>query len=243
MFPVSIASSETLDIPVSFHPSGDGLVTGDLRLFCNDLDQPIRNIPVFGTGYGTSVQLLSFSAQRRENNVLLQWETTLASDHMGFHVYRSLYADREYSRVTNELITGEAKCQFVDKAASPGRAYYYQLHAIDISGREETIGRTSIEASMPGPNGCILYQNYPNPFNPTTHMAFSVDTDGPVSLCIFNALGQEVRNLFEGYVSVGQYTQSWDGLDSFGNVLPSGMYVYRLQGPAVDVSRRMLLLR
>ena len=151
--------------------------------------------------------------------------------------------DGGFARVSNELITGEDEFLFIDKAVSRGRAYYYRLSAVDIAGHEETVGRATVDASAPGPNGYMLYQNYPNPFNPVTNLVFSVETEGSVSLSVFNALGQEVKQLFKGFVSPGQHTQSWDGLDTFGKAVPSGMYVCRLHGPAVDLSTRMLLLR
>ena len=55
-----------------------------------------------------------------------------------------------------------------------------------------------------------LHQNYPNPFNPATQIRYDVGQDGPVTLSIFNALGQKVRTLVDAAQGTGSYTVSFD---------------------------------
>lgn len=74
-----------------------------------------------------------------------------------------------------------------------------------------------------------LARNYPNPFNPTTQISYQLPVDAKVTLSVFNLLGQRVRTLVDQNQAAGSYTLQWDGKDSFGNVLPSGIYFYQME--------------
>ncbi|MBN1155932.1 fibronectin type III domain-containing protein, partial [candidate division KSB1 bacterium] len=74
-----------------------------------------------------------------------------------------------------------------------------------------------------------LYQNYPNPFNAGTEIRFQIPEDSYVTLTIYNILGQTVRHLAEGERQASQYVLHWDGRNSEGNLLPSGVYFLRLE--------------
>ncbi len=66
---------------------------------------------------------------------------------------------------------------------------------------------------------------YPNPFNTTTRIALSVEETAPVSLRIYNQLGQRVRTLVEGArLSPGAHAFEWDAADDAGRHLASGAY-------------------
>ncbi len=95
------------------------------------------------------------------------------------------------------------------------------------------------------PETFVLRQNYPNPFNPTTTIEFIVPENyqGPVSLQIYNTVGQVVRTLVQRQLGPGLYRKLWDGTDAGGNRLPSGMYIYRLQAGGLTLSRKLLLMK
>jgi len=93
------------------------------------------------------------------------------------------------------------------------------------------------------PNRFDLAQNYPNPFNPTTTIAFELPQPSAVKLAIYNVLGQMVRVLKDGVLETGTYLVEWDGTDSRGNSVASGIYFYRMQTPDFTSVRKMVLLR
>ena len=93
------------------------------------------------------------------------------------------------------------------------------------------------------PETFALEQNYPNPFNSGTMIDFSVAELGEVELSVFNLVGQQVRNLVSGVYGPGQFRVDWDGRDSTGQEVASGVYTYRLNTGAVVKARRMTLLR
>ncbi len=74
----------------------------------------------------------------------------------------------------------------------------------------------------------ILFQNYPNPFNPKTTIKYYLQHDTNVALKIYNVLGKEVRTLFNENQSGGSKSVIWDGTDNSGEIVSSGVYIYRL---------------
>ncbi|UCG62448.1 MAG: S8 family serine peptidase [Candidatus Zixiibacteriota bacterium] len=93
------------------------------------------------------------------------------------------------------------------------------------------------------PDDVRLYQNFPNPFNPVTTISFSVFQAGHVSLDIVNVLGQKVRTVYSGNLSVGLHRFQWDGTNEHGDRVASGIYLCRLSGESTSQSRKMLLVK
>ena len=83
------------------------------------------------------------------------------------------------------------------------------------------VGSDPIENNLP--TIFALDQNYPNPFNPSTEISFALPTAGPVSLTIYNVLGQEVETLVDEHMDAGNHTVTWEASN-----YSSGVYFYRL---------------
>ncbi len=88
-----------------------------------------------------------------------------------------------------------------------------------------------------------LYQNYPNPFNPTTTIRYALAIDTKVVIEISNVLGQRVRSLVAENQSKGMKSVIWDGKDDFGQLVPSGVYVLRLEAADFVKYRKLTLLK
>jgi hypothetical protein len=94
-----------------------------------------------------------------------------------------------------------------------------------------------------------LAQNYPNPFNPSTTIQFGLPVAADVTLKIYNVLGQEVITLFNGQRGAGTFQTVWNGRNSTGNQVASGMYFYNLIAKSADGKstftniKKMLLLK
>ncbi len=93
------------------------------------------------------------------------------------------------------------------------------------------------------PRKISLAQNYPNPFNLSTSIAFTTIKPGKVQLSVYNVLGQLVAMLVDREVSAGTYTVEWNGLNSTGEAVPSGIYFYRLTAEGVTQTRKMVVLK
>jgi len=92
------------------------------------------------------------------------------------------------------------------------------------------------------PNSYSLSQNYPNPFNATTQISFALPADGKVALKIYNVAGQLVKS-FDQYMTAGYKTITWDGTNTSGEVVASGVYFYKLDAEKFSKTMKMTLLK
>ncbi len=89
-----------------------------------------------------------------------------------------------------------------------------------------------------------LHQNYPNPFNPSTSIGYQLSDNSDVQLMIYNLLGQEVKTLVNKQQSPGSYNYIWNGLNSEGQQVASGVYYYKLvTDNGFHKTKKLLLLR
>ena len=93
------------------------------------------------------------------------------------------------------------------------------------------------------PDGPQLQQNAPNPFNSGTVISWFQLQPGLARLEVFALTGQRVAVLHEGSKKAGLHRLRWDGRDSGGRVLASGVYVYRLAMAENVQTRKLTLLR
>lgn len=105
---------------------------------------------------------------------------------------------------------------------------------------------TSVQARQEekvSPGDFSLFQNYPNPFNAGTLIRYQLQQPGRVKVTIYNLLGREVVSLVNKDQSSGEYSFVWDGKDSRGRELSSGIYLYALEVGNQRFVRKMILNR
>ncbi len=97
------------------------------------------------------------------------------------------------------------------------------------------------DANQPG--SFDLSQNYPNPFNPSTTIMFRLPKTENVTVAVYNSGGQRIRVLAEGTWSAGSHETVWDGKDSAGNSVGSGIYYCRMTAGAFSKVMKMIYMR
>ena len=75
----------------------------------------------------------------------------------------------------------------------------------------------------------IGLQVQPNPFNPNTYLKFKLTKIAKINIRIYDLQGNLIKSLFEGSKIVGEHQVLWDGKNWNGNLVPSGVYVIRLE--------------
>lgn len=137
------------------------------------------------------------------------------------------------------------------RATSGGRELLLGRDGFSLSGGGRVdLGRIEVLDS-PGPDlpragGLALSQNVPNPFNPSTTIAFELPEDGTarrVSIRVYDIRGALVRVLLEDDLTGGRRSVQWDGRDTKGREVPSGVYFYRLSHGDRSLVRKMILLK
>ena len=99
--------------------------------------------------------------------------------------------------------------------------------------------RTSASAPNSAPISTTLRSSYPNPFNGSTLIPYTLAAPGPVSLIVYNTLGQPVQALVDRVQAPGLYGVPWQPAEG----LASGVYLYRLTSSDAVLTRRLTLLR
>jgi hypothetical protein len=93
------------------------------------------------------------------------------------------------------------------------------------------------------PDKSELQQNYPNPFNPATWINFTLKERGKVEIKIYDSLGQVIKTLVQTGMQAGAHSLKWDGTDSRGIPVASGLYFCQLQTNDYTSTRKMIVLR
>ena len=93
------------------------------------------------------------------------------------------------------------------------------------------------------PSRFELQQNYPNPFNPATVIAYSVPKAAKVRITVYNISGQQVAMLVDAHHPAGNYQIVWPALDTAGRILPSGIYLYRMEAGEFTAMKKLLFLK
>jgi len=86
-------------------------------------------------------------------------------------------------------------------------------------------------------------RNYPNPFNPSTTIRYRLGADSPVTLKVYNVLGQEVVTLVDGFQKAGDQSVVWHGTNNLGQAVASGLYFYRIQTGSILKTHKMLFAK
>ncbi|MBN1995999.1 T9SS type A sorting domain-containing protein [candidate division KSB1 bacterium] len=88
-----------------------------------------------------------------------------------------------------------------------------------------------------------LSPNFPNPFNSGTQLEYRVAREDYVEIAVYNTLGQKIKILVAEKVLPGDYSIFWDGRDSYGINMPSGIYWVKMNTQNASYVQKMLYLR
>jgi hypothetical protein len=115
----------------------------------------------------------------------------------------------------------------------------------DPSGRDVPVrlGQTRVAVAA-APTSFSLAVARPNPFNPSTTIAYEVPEQTLVTLTVYNLLGQNVIRLVDQGQAAGRYEAVWNGTNTRGTGVASGVYLYRIvSGSGYTETKRMTLMK
>ncbi len=84
-------------------------------------------------------------------------------------------------------------------------------------------------SAVPENNPLQVYGALPNPFNPVTEIVFATTQSEDISIRIFDIRGRLIADLGQRVFPAGQHGVIWNGTDSHGQAVPSGVYFYQVQ--------------
>ncbi|MCZ6680979.1 MAG: dockerin type I domain-containing protein [Candidatus Poribacteria bacterium] len=133
---------------------------------------------------------------------------------------------------------------------SPASIGLSNVRLVNASGGRLTAAiLTSIDwETLIPPEKSKLLPNYPNPFNPETWIPYALSQDSDVQIRIYDLRGHLVRTFALGHQAAGWYRSResavyWNGRNTVGEPVASGIYVYHLVTPHFQQIRRMVILK
>jgi hypothetical protein len=138
---------------------------------------------------------------------------------------------------------GFSSGQHTAELTNPGQCFDPIVVTCRTSLDEEASDDWDDELVSEIPTETTLLGNYPNPFNPSTTIRYTLSVDSPVSIRVYNMLGQEVATLVDGFQKAGEQSVVWQGTNNFGQTVASGLYIYRLQAGNTIMTEKMLFTK
>ena len=210
------------------------------------LDKTNSGTPFYAGSVGNvplPVELTTFTATCNRLNAELKWSTATEIENYGFDIERRAEFGKDTLWTKVGFVSGNGSSNtphdysYTDAKLLSGR-YAYRLKQVDLNGTYKYYKTTEVEIGLAA-KVLSLSNNYPNPFNPSTNIEFTLPSDGRVVLKVYNILGQEVAELFNGEAQAGRILQArFDATR-----LSSGMYFYQLQFGGKSLIKRMMLLK
>ncbi len=192
--------------------------------------------------FSGSVELKSFTANWKRENIIIKWSTKNEIDIAGYNLKRAL-SGAEYVEIVNYLTDPSLvakggiaviKYEYSDADVISGAPYSYQLECVDDSGGVLLFDSIMVAAD----EDYIVESSYPNPFNPSFVVPFELQTIQNVDIKLYNISGQVVRDIASGSYQAGHYE-----LNVYCNDLSSGVYLLKTIVNGQQSTQKMLLVK
>ena len=137
----------------------------------------------------------------------------------------------------------------------PRGTYYWSVQAVDQSymGSAFAVEQSFVISTAPGdvetasdnesPLEYGMESGYPNPFRESSQIPYTMRETGPVSVEVFNLLGQRISTLVSEDKAAGEHTVVWSGTNDQGSSLAAGVYFVRMKAGGHESMQRLVLVR
>ncbi|MCK9559262.1 MAG: S8 family serine peptidase [Candidatus Marinimicrobia bacterium] len=182
----------------------------------------------------------SFAVAKTNNTVTFTDQSTDARDSEGAIVeWLWDFGDGETSADQNPVHIYKAVNTYtvILTVKDNGNASAATTQEVEVSNIVGIAGQVAL------PEKFELSQNFPNPFNPSTTIRYALPERSKVRLTIYNMLGKEVRTLVNTVEDAGYKSIIWDGLDQRGQLISTGVYIYKIQAGDFTQTRKMVFMK
>jgi Ca-activated chloride channel family protein len=191
---------------------------------------------------GSGSYLVTLSGQLSNKDIAYEKTSSFPDTIGGFRFVPRLWAREKINHLldlieiygeTDELVNQIIELSLTFQILTPYTALY--------------VDPTDIETDLKVvPGQFKLYANYPNPFNPETTIRYNLPADQSsyrVIIKIYNTLGELIITLRDEQQRPGMYQLTWDGRNTQGQAVPSGVYFLTLEAGNFKASQKMLLVK
>ena len=145
-----------------------------------------------------------------------------------------------------ELIFGtNVGLKVLDIKTDKGERLSWKLHRGNLD-RTGSLAMTLVSVDQGEgvvPEEFYVSPNYPNPFNPSTRIDIQTSERNDLNVRIFDATGRLVNTLMDKQLDAGHYTVRWNGLDSKGFGMPTGVYFIQVRSGIKISNQKMILIK
>ena len=145
-----------------------------------------------------------------------------------------------------ELVFGTTVgLKVLDIKSDKGDRLSWKLHRGNLE-RTGSLGMTLVAVDHEEdiiPKEFYVSPNYPNPFNPSTKIDIQTPERNALEVRIFDATGRLVNTLMNKELDAGHYTVKWNGLDSKGIGMPTGVYFIQVRSGIKISNQKMILIK
>ena len=137
-----------------------------------------------------------------------------------------------------------AGLEILDIKSQKGDRLSWNIHRGNLE-RTGSLGMTLVSIDKDGkllPDQFHVSPNYPNPFNPSTTIDVQTVQRNLLSIQVLDIKGRLLNTLVNNSVEAGYYKLSWNGKDSKGFEMPTGVYfITVISGTNVNTQKIILL--
>ena len=186
------------------------------------------------------VELTSFTARVDGPDAVLKWKTASETNNSGFEVQHrppdaSVFSEIEFVEGAGTSTEPRSyRVRVEDLASGPHR---FRLRQVDTDGTSHTTD--PVRVRLTPEQKLALQPAAPNPVRQSTRLAFTVKENGPVTVALYDVLGQRVRTLYDRSAQVGREHE----VEVSARGLSSGPYFVRLRAPSGTKTRRITVVR
>ena len=174
---------------------------------------------------GTDAQTPHWVRLIREGNIFTGYES---SDGKSWK-----FVDSEIIDMNKEILVGLPVTSHND-----GVVCEAWLDNVDLFTESKVVGNDDAL-----PSSFQLYPAFPNPFNPKTTIQYDIPAETDVTLAIYDVQGRKVHTLENEHKSPGTFQVEWDGLNSAGVRVASGLYFVRMTAGEFYQMQKMTVLK
>jgi Zn-dependent metalloprotease len=232
--PTDVNSTVPYTLSVSY-PHGNvfpaGIVTAQ---FSNDTISFSVNVTTYVTTqlYNLAyVQLLD-----QGQNVMPNTNTSILGGYLNLNTQTNAHGQ----------ITGNVQLApgFAARFPSVG-TIYLQVFGYDVLGSTVSLGvSNAINLTGTGAGSLTAYNNVFNPLKGQyATVKYQTAGSGRLTISLYTVVGERIVTLFDGEVPEGMGSLNWNGRNAAGNVVASGVYIVRAQGPGIDDTQKIVVIK
>jgi len=183
---------------------------------------------------------------------ILVWTDNDDGDRPGLHAnfrldksgeYIGLYDTQANGNVMIDAYTFGSQQDDISQGRFPNGEGDFIFMATPTPGWENVFSTDVDRSEALLPESIHLYQNYPNPFNSDTWICYNLNSYAEVSLAIYDIQGRLILVLVDKPQVPGEHILSWNGLNTRGLKVATGIYIYQLKVNDVIVRKKMVFVQ